>query len=298
MLDLLLDLNTSLQLPDSLRINVDLHPSPEDKRVTLDEGNDRLYEVHQAVDQRTFPPSSLPRIREELEERVANDNAVYLQTLEDKAPPELKTASLDVAGPDPVAPVAKLNSQLGYMSTVYEEDYLRQIDAKLGDADAMAYLRTKAPKNDTLASGKDAAELEIELKNPQSVHNWLKANKISVDAPDEKSDAASDKTPTTAKRGGAKSLSRKVGDKAVERARERDERSPMNADFDMDDDLAYLESTSGSGRKRKGRDPDVSYRPKGSGRGKPKRKRDEAEAVAGAGTGRKKTKTSMGAGDA
>lgn len=299
LLDLLLDLNTSLQLPDSLRVNVDVNPSPEEKKVTLKEGNDRLYEVHKAVDDDKFPIESVPRVREELEERVANDNAVYLQALDDNAPVSLQDAGLTTLLQTPGG-LAKLHTQFGYMSTAYEEDYLRQVDAKLGDAEAMIYLRTKAAqKADATTTGKDAIELEMELKNPQSVHNWLKTNKISVEAPDgDKSDAGTEKTPTTAKRGGQKSLTRKIGDKAMERARERDD------EHDLDDQAAYFDSGSaggaaGSARKKKGRDPDESYRPKGSGRGKPKRKREDGDvaAMASTGTGRKKTKTLIGADD-
>ncbi|KAG9971468.1 hypothetical protein KCU78_g23559, partial [Aureobasidium melanogenum] len=122
---------------------------------------------------------------------------------------------------------------------------------------------------------------EVELRNPLSVHNWLKKHGTISDL-DAASESGAAQTPATVNK--RRNLAKQVGDRAIERAREK-EGSPGST-VDNDDDLAVDDTP---GKPKKARDDDQTYRPKG-GRSKSKRKRDEGENTPARG---KKQRTSL-----
>lgn len=276
---MLLDLNSSLQIPDSLRYNMTANVTDMSHTAALDDANDRLMDARLVAENGKLSRDALSHIRDELEDRVSMVPALNLQAQEQAIMEMLELDDLSMVALD------RVHDQCAYLTTDHEEDYLKRLDARLGLDKAWSSL--SIPSSQT---GR-ASDRDVELHNPQSVHNWLKAHKVAIDN-DDRSDAG---TPTSAARKGAtgaRNLARKVGDRALERARDRDDASPMAAtreDANAEDELALMDAMASGSKKKKSRDPDEPYRPKGGSKTKPKRKRDDALDVTA--SGRKKHKT-------
>lgn len=289
----MLDLNSSLKIPHALRYDISL-PTERNEYdgISLDEANNIISDGHRAVQHSGFPQAEFLRMRTTLEAALAKQQVRSLADLEANVPHPIYDPERDGI-PQHLADL-QLEQHPAYLTSAHEEEYLLRLDAKLGDQWSLRQPRPSPPTN--LAS-MTARELdrEIELKNPFSVHNWLKKHADKHAIPD--ADGASDvgATPATGKR--RNNLAKKVGDRAVAAARER-EGSPVSVvakteDDTMDDELGYVEeATPGKSKKSAGAEKDDTYRPKGGRSGnKSKRKRDEGETP----SGRKKPRTSAAA---
>ena len=141
---------------------------------------------------------------------------------------------------------------------------------------------------------------QMELRNPQSQHRWLKRQQSGTTGAD--GDEVESLTPhhgprarTSGKRKTGKKLARQMGERAVERAREFSGGSPgaTSVGGDEEDWLAYEVGAAAS--KKKGKDVDGTYRLKGGksgGGGRGKRKRTGEDVPAG--SGKKKAKLEDG----
>ncbi|TKX23720.1 putative IEC3 subunit of the Ino80 complex [Elsinoe australis] len=283
LLDILLDLNSSLELPPELRYNVQYRSNQEYEGIRdLDSANRQLYDLHRMELEGRLPHSQVAQIRAAMEEQIASLDCTPLALLEKDIP----HTTLDMSDKDTVNEIA---DPIAYLSPTHEAEYLDRLDVTYGDP--LLSLGTSVPREKTPPSFANMTareiERETELRNPLSVHNWLKKHNINItDAGDDKSDAG---TPGAGKKGGGRNLAKKVGDRAVERARERDDGSPMSSAAGRDGDLEE-EMEDATPRGRRARDPDESYRPKGGRSGKSKRKREDGESRGAS----KKPKTSLG----
>ena len=203
--------------------------------------------------------------------------------------------------------LADVETQTGFLSTSHEEDYLLRMDAKLGDQWALSQTRPPTPPTITTMTPREV-ERDVELRNPMSVHNWLKTHKTDLNEADDKSSEAGggNGRKSGGAAGAARNLAKRVGDRAVERARDTHEGGSPRGSIrgggadgvpDGDDDIVSVEGggsadNSGNGSaKKKSRDDDHAYRPKGGrSSAKSKRKREDGE-----GGGRKKVKTEQDA---
>ena len=252
--------------------------------MALSDANRLLYEAHQAVQDRRFTEPEFRQLRQELETSLTKQDVASLATLESRIP----HASYDPDHDNIPSHLADTALQAGFLTSAHEEDYLQRIDAKLNPG-SLAQPRPVSPVSFITMTPREL-EREVELRNPVSVHNWLKKHNVSINADDAASEAGG--PPTTVKKG--RNLAKKVGDRALERARERDDGSPMSSivgaklEPDADDDLAHGDETPG--KSKKARDADETYRPKGGRSGKAKRKREDGEPAGS----KKKPKTSMG----
>lgn len=290
----MLDLNSSLKIPHALRYDISL-PTERNEYdgISLAEANMIIAEGHTAVQQAGFPQSDFLKMRNLLEAALAKQEVKTLAELKTTVPhptydPEREGIPQHLAD-------LQLGQHPAYLNSAHEEDYLLRLDAKLGDQWSLGQTRPSPPTNLASMTPREL-DREIELKNPFSVHNWLKkhADKHAITDADGASDVGA--TPATGKR--RNNLAKKVGDRAVAAARGR-EGSPSSVvakteDDILDDELGYVEeATPGKGKKSAAvGEKDDTYRPKGGRSGnKSKRKRDEGETP----SGRKKPRTSAAA---
>lgn len=288
LLELLLDLNSSLKIPSTFRYSLGDYPlDPPLPPIEPQEASDLVHQRYQQVKVGQYPQPAFLVDKETLEEQVARQDARNLIELESNVPHARYDPDRDNI-PEHLTDIAA-DPQPGYLTSRHEDEYLLRMDAKLGDQYSLAQPRPVSPPVLSSLTPREL-EREIELKNPQSVHNWLRKHNPTVAAD---ADGASEAgAPATG--GKRRNLAKKVGDRAVERAREREEGSPMSvAKMEAegaDEDVAFgVDETPGSGRSKRSRDADETYRPKGGRSGKGKRKREDGEAV---GKG-KKARTSM-----
>ncbi|GAB7350005.1 hypothetical protein MBLNU459_g0681t1 [Dothideomycetes sp. NU459] len=290
LLDLMLDLNSSLKIPHALRYDISLATDRNDyEGISIDEANHVISEAHDAVQNKSFPQTEFLRVRTALEAALAKQEVKSLAELEATVPHPTYDPERDGI-PQHLADL-QLGQHPAYLNSAHEEEYLLRLDAKLGDQWSLSQPRPSPPTNLASMTQREL-DREIELKNPFSVHNWLKkhADKHTITDADGASDVGA--TPATGKR--RNNLAKKVGDRAVAAARER-EGSPVSSvvakteDDLLDDELGYVEDTPGKGKKNAGGEKDDTYRPKGGKSGsKSKRKREEGDTP----SGRKKPRTS------
>lgn len=265
---------------------------PED--ITPEQANQMLEDYSKAVQAAHMPPVDLHVIREQALERLAAQEVETLDRLAESVPQPLPskvdlTATRVEDTDDALVPV-------GYLTAEQEDAYLARLDAKMGpdhynlstatgkDKDGEASVKEEKHMADLTPR---ELERHVELTNPQSQHNWLKAHtkvQTNLGGGDDDADSiASHDAPTKSsaprKRVGKdqKTLAKQVGDRAVERAREGwSPGAGSPGRLNEDDEFGYEDGMGGSGRKR-ARDPDGTYRlkgsTKGSGAGKAKRKR-------------------------
>jgi hypothetical protein len=278
LLDLLLDLNTSLSIPHELRFDLSLAPKsqqPQEERdMNLDTANNIIANAHRAFHNHEIPQLDFVRIRQDIEALLARKNAKSLVDMEAQIPyPRYQHSNLPL--------IADANP--AFLSSSHEDAYLTRLDNKLEPA-ALSDPRPASPQPLSKLTQREL-DREVELRNPLSVHNWLKKHGTisDIDAASEGGNAAV-QTPATANK--RRNLAKQVGDKAIERAREK-EGSPGST-VDNEDEPAGDDTP---GKPKKSRDDDQTYRPKG-GRSKSKRKREEGETTPASARG-KKQRTSL-----
>ncbi|KAL1310598.1 hypothetical protein AAFC00_000873 [Neodothiora populina] len=315
LLDILLDLNDSLNLPRSLRYDLTFtrDRTTEYDGYDLSQANAEIIDVHNAVQTGDCPQPMYQQFRTELEQTLSRRGVRRLEDLEDAIPHPVADEAADV---DAVL-------QPEYLTTAQQDAYLLAMDAQSGDTWALTQTLPTPPVKFAEMTSREL-EREIELRNPHSVHSWLKKHKreheAADDAASEAAAAAQATTPATGRKRGT-NLAKKMGDRAVNRARHSavagsstaaagpagagadDAGSPasnasrlLDGDSMLDDDADFDSppaSVSASSRK-KGGDKDDTYRPKGGSSKKAKRKR-EGDSEGGTATKGKKARTSAAA---
>lgn len=315
LLEICLDINQNPSVSPNLRFDVSW---PERKvqpgvdfipaNIVPEQAHILLNDYKDYVQQGRIPQLDLHVIRSEVEQRLAAQDVVSLAALESSTSHTLPPATAaelpeDMQGEPPA----------GFLTADQETEYLLRLDAKLGDVIA---IRT-TEQNDGVAvstpvatgSGMEdkllpdmsarALERQMEFLNPQSQHNWLRShnkNHTAEGVADDSESILSHDVPvkTPRKRGGAKgaNLAKRVGDRAVERAREGPSPSAMSMGED-ELSLGFADEGAGGGSgRKKGKDTgDSAYRVKGGktgGAGKAKRKRTSGgETPTGAGNVKK-----------
>lgn len=307
LLDILLDLNNSLQIPKSQRYDILLpntEKTPYDS-YDLAQANSEIAAARSAVETGDFPQADYASFRQHIEESFSRQDVRSISDLEASIPHPL-------ADDGDAIDAEKLPE---YLTPEQEEAFLLALDAKLGDQHSLAQPLAPPPTKFNEMSNREL-EREIELRNPHSVHNWLKKHNTAATVVKEADDAASEaggptvSTPATGRKR-ANNLAKKVGDRAVDRAKGekagRDEGSPASTktvatatdkegEGVEEEEGENVQQLSASARK-KGGDKDDTYRPKG-GRAKAKRKRDtDGDSVAPPAKG-KKARISMAASNA
>lgn len=270
--------------------------------ITPEQADDLLRRYKAGVQEGQIPLIDLQVVRQQVEDRLAEQEVETLADLESRVPHAVGGRDL----PDGI----KDEEPVGYLTLEQEAEYIARENAKLGD-----------PHGNPRSRGRDAVaqeekhwaeltprelERQAELLNPQSTHNWLRTH-TKVHAPALPEDGDNDshasqhenniksapivraEAKRTTDPGGKHFVARKhprpstlakqVGDRSVESAKAKESWSPGAASGGFDEDelgfddggVAAFGTASG---KKKGRDPDQTYRVKGGGSSsKGKRKR-------------------------
>ncbi|KAK3663995.1 hypothetical protein LTR22_005215 [Elasticomyces elasticus] len=344
LLDILLDLNASPSLPPHLRFNIErenysLHvPAMEiPADITPEQANETFQTYKHAVQSGSLPAMDLQIIRHELDRKLAAQETIHIDQLAASLP------SLPVKADGAASGVVLSSDDLptsepAYLTPEQESTYLSSLDSRLGDSgshnrEAPTPLSTSEEKHFAEMTPREL-ERHVELLNPNSQHSWLAARQklgilpgataVEIGGPDNDNDSVVSHEPAAGpvvkaprkrvrKPKADGDLAKRVGDKAVERAREEGGEgagSPLvaagsgtNGTGLADDEEGAVGGSGGSGRKK--RDVDGGYHPKGGntgkkgagGGGKRKRSGEDVGTAGTPGTGGKKLKVESAGGE-
>ncbi|KAL2758121.1 hypothetical protein ACRALDRAFT_1074844 [Sodiomyces alcalophilus JCM 7366] len=271
MLDLLLDLNESDQIPFDKRINISL-TTPDSDDTIPDGENASLSPFANSA-------KSLGELLKEV------PHTTYAQA-KDRFP--ALVADLEPFPGESHPPT--------FLTSDDVDDYLYSIDRRIDDMNLLPTLAPAARPNAGAAHTNPYTSQNIALRNPVSVYNWLRKHAPKTFLQDTETTAADeahgDETPADAKkkrrsamgtdggskpaRGGGKGSRGGKRRTAAERLSVVQPREPDVWDVSMDDELDFGVSTpvpaSARGGKRK-RDDDPGYRPKGGSGTRPAKKK-------------------------
>ncbi|KAK5727464.1 hypothetical protein LTR15_003360 [Elasticomyces elasticus] len=335
LLDILLDLNASPSLPPHLRFNIErgdysLHvPAMEiPADISPEQANETFQTYKHAVQSGSLPAMDLQIIRHELDRKLAAQETIHIDQLAAQMPSLPVKAEGAVLSSDDLP-----TSEPAYLTPEQESAYLSSLDSRLGDngshnREAPTPLSTSEEKHFAEMTPREL-ERHVELLNPNSQHSWLAARQklgilpgataVEIGGPDNDNDSVISHEPAAAaavkaprkrvrKPKADGDLAKRVGDRAVERAREEGggegAGSPLvtagsgtnSTGVGEDEDPSV--AAQGSGRKK--RDVDGGYHPKGGNTGKKgaggggKRKRSGEDVGAGTPGTAKKLKTEAG----
>jgi len=297
LLEVLLDLNTSLKIPASLRYDLStILQNP----LSLEEANAKVSELRALVQVGDYPQQLYTMNLRYYEGQLSHNGARKLSEMEGAIPHPVP-ADQDKSEIDHI-------QRPEYQTTKMHEASLLAMDAKLSDQYALSQAPAPAPTSTKFGDmSAREVEREVELRNHHSVHNWLKRHSekdpsAGAAAADDAASEVGVATPATGKKRGG-NLAKRVGDKAVDRARggdkNREDGSPASTrtagttgDTELgDEDAVGEESVVPASGRKKGGDKDDTYRPKGGRSSKAKRKRADDGEGTPTGSKGKKAKT-------
>ncbi|KID99002.1 hypothetical protein MAJ_05097, partial [Metarhizium majus ARSEF 297] len=254
LLDLLLDVNNSPQIPLDKRIDVSLKPSPGAKIVL-------------PIDSKHAPQKelSIKKLQQLLEEIP---HSTYTSAKDSKRP-----YVSDLAAPEgePFPP--------SFLSADDIDNYIHDIDSSI---DPETHIPTLAPRAHPSTNPIQHAH----LKNPTSVTNWLRKHAPKIFLQDGEAHDGDDEGQaghhtggrktrgSRGERGGGRGRGKRgsLASRMADRERERDrDRGEWDASMDEDADFG-----TPVGRGKRKRDDDPGYRPGGSG-GRPVKKKRKSD---------------------
>ncbi|KAI0438872.1 IEC3 subunit of the Ino80 complex, chromatin re-modelling-domain-containing protein [Xylaria telfairii] len=243
LMDMLLDVNESPQIPFERRIDLNLEDDDDDE---TDSDNSETTQK---------PTKSLKKLIQDVPHQSYEEYTQRFPELrEDLEPADSQTHPTSFLTPDDV------------------DDYLHQLDMRLG-------LKPKPTLAPSVVGTNTTANppANFALRNPTSVYNWLRrhAPKTFLQDLEKEKDKDKDdreKEDGRKRKGGG---SRKRQSTTSRKEKERDKETAESMDWD--DEVAYEAPAAGTlkGSKRK-RDDDPGYRPKG-GSSRPTKKRKSKE---------------------
>ncbi|KAI0451036.1 IEC3 subunit of the Ino80 complex, chromatin re-modelling-domain-containing protein [Xylaria acuta] len=238
LMDLLLDINESPQIPFERRIGLNLDDEDDDE---TDSDNSETTQK---------PTKSLKKLIQEVPHQSYEE---YTQRL-----PQLRE---DLEPADPQA------HPTSFLTADDVDEYLHQLDMRLG-------LKPK-PNLAPSAVGTSVTAnppANFALRNPTSVYNWLRRHAPKTFLQDLEKEKDKDKDDRDKedgrKRKGGASRKRQSTTSRKEKEREKETAESM----DWDDEAGYEAPTAGTLKGKRKRDDDPGYRPKG-GSSRPTKKR-------------------------
>lgn len=274
MLDLLLDLNESDQIPLDKRIDISLATSDSDDTILDDEN---------------ATSSHFPKPSKSLGELLKEVPHATFEQAKDRFP--ALVADLEPFPGEPHPPT--------FLTSDDVDDYLYSIDKRIDETNLLPTLAPSARPNAGSAQTNPYTSQNIALRNPVSVYNWLRKHAPKTFLQDAETaggadDTHGDETPADTKkkrrsavgtdsasksaaRSGAKGARGGKRRTAAERLSVQQQKESDAWDVSMDEDVDLTLSTPVSssargGGKRK-RDDDPGYRPKGGSGTRPAKKK-------------------------
>lgn len=325
LLDLLLDVNNSAQIPPEKRIDLSLDPPSDDDALCLD------------IDRPSTPPpgpAPFKSLRKLLQEVPHHTFAAAPERFPDLL------ADLEAGRDSPADPAQGQSDPPSFLTADDIDNYIWEIDTRLASEAAAAAagkddsrdgpppLRVPSPALPTLAplahadragGGRDA-QRDFALRNPTSVYNWLRKHAPKTflqDGEHDRENGEDGHGPGSGRRGkgggGGERAARGTGSVRSKRASAAHGRAAVASAAaaesfeDLDDEYGYggggamTPSTVGAkGKRKRVVDDDPGYRPKG-GSSRPAKKKRKSEGVEGTPTVKKPKKSagvSGGGGDA
>ncbi|KAL9131356.1 MAG: hypothetical protein Q9217_000683 [Psora testacea] len=273
LLDLLLDVNDSNNIPSQLRY--DLRSPPPDECAVPDLMSDRPPASYQDVQN---AQSALQEARLELQsgqidlqsykEQEAALSAIIDHGQSLNRLSKTSHSTLQCVPPELIPADLTEDAPTSYLSPAHEDEYLSTIDA---------YLNTPHQEDQPLPSRSSKPtdrerEREIQLRNPMSVYNWLSHHRPKVFLDD---DPNHDKPVKLPRRSSPKPPSATPAPVRSNAKREKAGALLSKPEEELlEEDGSVIGGTleeGGSARKRKRGQEDDAYRPKGGGSRKRKR---------------------------
>lgn len=270
-LDLLLSLNETARIPAPLRYDLrtlaetdpslptGLNPEPIQQR---------LHELRADLTNGIITPEEYAESTESLHSSHQLGPMIALAKLEATAPHTVTPPEPPVDGID------LTDAAPGYMSPTHEEEYLLSLDIAMAEQGYDPDSKDIRPVR-TVPIHPAPTEKDLTVRNPDSVHNWLRKNQPQVFLQDKDSgnpEIVSEKSTarTTNTGGRGKRQSAAHG-------------TPVPKTEHEDDDGFVPETGTAvaptKNRKSKGGEDDGAYRPKGGNSRPSKRKREDGEAA-------------------
>ncbi|KAI1816307.1 hypothetical protein GGS20DRAFT_249712 [Poronia punctata] len=241
LMDLLLDINDSPQIPFERRIDLNLDDDDDDDDATDSDSSDATQK----------PAKSLKKLIQEVPHLSYEE---YVERF-----PQVKE-ELEPADPQ--------KHPTAFLSPDAIDDYLFELDARLGTKPKP----TLAP----LALGTSnhtSSPAHFALRNPTSVYNWLRrhAPKTFLQDLEKEKDKDKDDRDKDDNRKRKSGVSKKRQSAAASR-KEKERGKEVAESMDWDEDAGYDAPASGTAKGKRKRDEDGGYRPKG-GSSRPSKKR-------------------------
>ncbi|KAF2091969.1 hypothetical protein K490DRAFT_10242, partial [Saccharata proteae CBS 121410] len=282
LMDLLLDLNEEPHIPINLRYDLSA-PAPSQSDVPSlvpDADTDhattkrKLHEMRDQLAAGTLDAEEFGRLEAELASKLSAVGGKSLAALLEQVPHTHYS-------PEQPVPEEALD-EMNYLSQGHEDEYLAALDNALGDTSMYDPLD---PSGRPIRYGERVipSDKELQLRNPDSVYNWLRKHQPQVFLQDrENGDGGAEAAPAKPGKGRGGGKKKAAAEAAAAAAAVTPVQQRMEGD--IDEEISFVPET-GSGRGRRNKDDDA-YRPKGGSNRATKRKREDGESTRG-GRGKK-----------
>lgn len=260
--ELLLDQNACAQIPSHQRIDLTL-PTPSASAVPSLQGDEeRLNEISRDTPE---GQALYDEVKQLLERKSTSKSGAQpgksLADLITRTPHVTSIKQVPVLIEEDLLDTESGQPPVSYMSPDQVDDYLYDIDASLGTTPHPA-LVPAVP----MASLPALSDKELQVRNPNSVYNWLRENEPKIFLQDGEGSEKSSGKPG-ALRGAGKRASIPAPSK------------PDQVEFVEEDGLGYdISLHSNASKIKRKRDDDGGYRPKGGSSRPSKKKKVEASA--------------------
>ncbi|KAI1826096.1 hypothetical protein F4861DRAFT_133953 [Xylaria intraflava] len=239
LMDMLMDINESPQVPFERRIDMNLEDDDDDEDETDSDNSESTQK----------PTKSFKKLIQEVPHRSYEE---YVERV-----PELRE---DLESTDPVS------HPTSFITPDELDEYLNELDIRIG----LKPKHTLAPSIGTNSAS--SQPVNFALRNPTSVYNWLRRHAPKTFLQDLEKDKDKDKDDRE-KDDGRKRKSGVPRKRQSTTSRKDKEREKEVADsMDWDDEMGYEASAAGTLKGKRKRDEDPGYRPKG-GSSRPTKKR-------------------------
>jgi len=273
LLDLLLDVNNSPQIPPDKRFDLSTDPPSDEDAPCLD------------IDRPSTPPPGAPPSKSY--KRLIREVPHFSYSSAPERFPEL-IADLEAGRDSPADPAQGQPHPPSFLTADDVDNYMWEIDTRLAEEEyarsgkLIAALPTLAPlAHANENAGKDAgSNRDFALRNPTSVYNWLRKHAPKTFLQDgETHDKENGDEPSSGRghgRGKGERGSGRGGSVRGKRMSKVAAAESVDADEETGYDAAVTASAGGKGKRKRVVDDDPGYRPKG-GSSRPTKKKRKSE---------------------
>jgi hypothetical protein len=269
LLEVLLDLNSSGQIPSHHRFDLALEtPGLSAVPSLVDDDEDLLREIKRDTPESIALYDEIKAmIDRKLEAKSGSGPSKSLTQLLTTIPHRTSAQGVPMNLVHDLTDTALDQPPVSYIPVDRIDDYLQDIDEALGTASHASEIRIEKEPSSTLT------DKELAVRNPNSVYNWLRQHEPKIFLQDGEGSEKS-----TGKPGALRGAGKRTSIPAPSR--------PDQVEFVEEDGIGYDITLSNSAIKgKRKRDEDAGYRPKGGSSRASKKRKSDASVSLGAGTG-------------